>query len=281
MTKEDKKETTKKHYFTWLLLIIGILFIYARYLGTSNLVIKEYSIINEKIPLNFHGLKIVQFSDLHYGTTIKEEELKNVINKINELNPDIIFFTGDLIDNSYKISEDEEKLITEELNKLAPNIGIYAVRGNHDINDNFENIIKNTNIELLNNQNKLLYFNNSSTPIMLIALDDNLKGTQNIDNAFNFEDNDYYKILITHEPDDYDKLPKNVNLFLVGHSHLGQVRLPFIGSVYNMEGAKKYKEEKYEIDETNLFISGGLGTTKIKYRFLDKPSINFFRLYNH
>lgn len=281
MTKEDKKETTKKHYFTWLLLIIGILFIYARYLGTSNLVIKEYSIINEKIPLNFHGLKIVQFSDLHYGTTIKEEELKNVINKINELNPDIIFFTGDLIDNSYKISEDEEKLIAKELNKLKPNIGIYAVRGNHDINDNFENIIKNTNIELLNNQNKLLYFNNSSTPIMLIALDDNLKGTQNIDNAFNFEDNDYYKILITHEPDDYDKLPKNVNLFLAGHSHLGQVRLPFIGSVYNMEGAKKYKEEKYEIDETNLFISGGLGTTKIKYRFLDKPSINFFRLYNH
>lgn len=281
MTKEDKKETTKKHYFTWLLLIIGILFIYARYLGTSNLVIKEYSIINEKIPLNFHGLKIVQFSDLHYGTTIKEEELKNVINKINELNPDIIFFTGDLIDNSYKISEDEEKLITKELNRLEPNIGIYAVRGNHDINDNFENIIKNTNIELLNNQNKLLYFNNSSTPIMLIALDDNLKGTQNIDNAFNFEDNDYYKILITHEPDDYDKLPKNVNLFLAGHSHLGQVRLPFIGSVYNMEGAKKYKEEKYEIDKTNLFISGGLGTTKIKYRFLDKPSINFFRLYNH
>ncbi len=281
MTKEDKKETTKKHYFIWLLLIIGILFIYARYLGTSNLVIKEYSIINEKIPLNFHGLKIVQFSDLHYGTTIKEDELKNVINKINELNPDIIFFTGDLIDNSYKISEDEEKLITKELNKLEPNIGIYAVRGNHDINDNFENIIKNTNIELLNNQNKLLYFNNSSTPIMLIALDDNLKGTQNIDNAFNFEDNDYYKILITHEPDDYDKLPKNVNLFLAGHSHLGQVRLPFIGSVYNMEGAKKYKEEKYEVDETNLFISGGLGTTKIKYRFLDKPSINFFRLYNH
>ena len=281
MTKEDKKETTKKHYFIWLLLIIGILFIYARYLGTSNLVIKEYSIINEKIPLNFHGLKIVQFSDLHYGTTIKEEELKNVINKINELNPDIIFFTGDLIDNSYKISEDEEKLITKELNRLEPNIGIYAVRGNHDINDNFENIIKNTNIKLLNNQNKLLYFNNSSTPIMLIALDDNLKGTQNIDNAFNFEDNDYYKILITHEPDDYDKLPKNVNLFLAGHSHLGQVRLPFIGSVYNMEGAKKYKEEKYEIDETNLFISGGLGTTKIKYRFLDKPSINFFRLYNH
>ena len=281
MTKEDKKETTKKHYFIWLLLVIGILFIYARYLGTSGLVIKEYSIINEKIPLNFHGLKIVQFSDLHYGTTIKEEELKNVINKINELNPDIIFFTGDLIDNSYKISEDEEKLITEELNKLKPNIGFYAVRGNHDINDNFENIIKNTNIELLNNQNKLLYFNNSSTPIMLIALDDNLKGTQNIDNAFNFEDNDYYKILITHEPDDYEKLPKNVNLFLAGHSHLGQVRLPFIGSIYNMEGAKKYKEEKYEIDETNLFISGGLGTTKIKYRFLDKPSINFFRLYNH
>lgn len=281
MTKEDKKETTKKHYFIWILLVIGILFIYARYLGTSNLVIKEYSIINEKIPLNFHGLKIVQFSDLHYGTTIKEEELKNVINKINELNPDIIFFTGDLIDNSYKISEDEEKLITEELNKLKSNIGIYAVRGNHDINDNFENIIKNTNFELLNNQNKLLYFNNSSTPIMLIALDDNLKGTQNIDNAFNFEDNDYYKILITHEPDDYDKLPKNVDLFLAGHSHLGQVRLPFIGSIYNMEGAKKYKEEKYEIDETNLFISGGLGTTKIKYRFLDKPSINFFRLYNH
>ncbi len=279
--KEDKKEKTKKHCFIWLLLVIGILFIYARYIGTSGLIINEYSVIDENIPENFHGVKIVQFSDLHYGTTIKEEEFKNIISKINELNADIIVFNGDLIDNSYNLSEDEEKLIIDELNKIEASIGFYAVRGDHDISDTFDNIITNTNIEILNNQNKYIYFNNNSTPIMIIGLDDNLKGTQNVDTAFNYEDNDYYKILITHEPDDYDKVDENVNLFLAGHSHLGQVRFPFIGSIYNMVGAKKYVENQYEINGTNLFISGGIGTTKIKYRFLNRPSINFFRLYNY
>ena len=60
---------------------------------------------------------------------------------------------------------------------------------------------------------------------------------------------------------------------------LGQVRLPFLGATYKPEGARKYYDEKYIIDDAELYINGGVGTNFIKYRFLNKPSINLYRFY--
>ena len=87
--------------------------------------------------------------------------------------------------------------------------------------------------------------------------------------------------MIAHEPDIYDNIKdKNIDLMLSGHSHNGQVRLPLIGSIIKINGAKKYYDPHYIFDNTELFISGGLGTSKYKFRFLNKPSFNFYRLYN-
>ena len=117
---------------------------------------------------------------------------------------------------------------------------------------------------------------------MLIGLDDSINGNQSLDMAFNYEENNYYKILITHEPDTYEKIKdKNIDLFLAGHSLNGQVRLPFIGSIYTPTGAKKYYDSKYKIDNTEIYISNGLGTSKIPYRLNNRPSINLYRFYNN
>lgn len=278
-TKETKEN--KSHIFIYILLIIGLIIIYSRYIATTGIQIKEYSVINNKIPESFKGFKVVHFSDLKYGSTTDQKYLKKLVNKINELNPDIIIFTGDLITSNYKLTDNDKKSIIENLNKLDPKIDIYSIRGDNDINETYNSIITQTKIIEINNLNKLIYYK-GDTPIMLIGLDDSINGNQSLDMTFNYEENNYYKILITHEPDTYEKIKdKNIDLFLAGHSLNGQIRLPFIGSVYTPTGAKKYYDSKYKIDNTEIYISNGLGTSKIPYRLNNRPSINLYRFYNN
>ena len=85
-----------KIFFIILLIFISI-FIYMHFIGTSGLIVKEYKIASKKIPDSFHGIKIVHFSDLHYKNTINKKKLKSIIDKINEIKPDIVVFTGDLL----------------------------------------------------------------------------------------------------------------------------------------------------------------------------------------
>lgn len=279
--KEKETKENKSHIFIYILLIIGLIIIYSRYIATTGIQIKEYSVINNKIPESFKGFKVVHFSDLKYGSTTDQKYLKKLVNKINELNPDIIIFTGDLISSNYKLTDNDKKSIIENLNKLDPKIDIYSIRGDNDINETYNSIITQTKIIEINNLNKLIYYK-GDTPIMLIGLDDSINGNQSLDMAFNYEENNYYKILITHEPDTYEKIKdKNVDLFLAGHSLNGQVRLPFIGSIYTPTGAKKYYDSKYKIDNTEIYISNGLGTSKIPYRLNNRPSINLYRFYNN
>ncbi len=279
--KEKETKENKSHIFIYILLIIGLIIIYSRYIATTGIQIKEYSVINNKIPKSFKGFKVVHFSDLKYGSTTDQKYLKKLVNKINELNPDIIIFTGDLITSNYKLTDNDKKSIIENLNKLDPKIDIYSIRGDNDINETYNSIITQTKIIEINNLNKLIYYK-GDTPIMLIGLDDSINGNQSLDMAFNYEENNYYKILITHEPDTYEKIKdKNIDLFLAGHSLNGQIRLPFIGSVYTPTGAKKYYDSKYKIDNTEIYISNGLGTSKIPYRLNNRPSINLYRFYNN
>ena len=278
-TKETKEN--KSHIFIYILLIIGLIIIYSRYIATTGIQIKEYSVINNKIPESFKGFKVVHFSDLKYDSTTDQKYLKKLVNKINELNPDIIIFTGDLVSSNYKLTDNDKKSIIENLNKLDPKIDIYSIRGDNDINETYNSIITQTKIIEINNLNKLIYYK-GDTPIMLIGLDDSINGNQSLDMAFNYEENNYYKILIAHEPDTYEKIKdKNIDLFLAGHSLNGQVRLPFIGSIYTPTGAKKYYDSKYKIDNTEIYISNGLGTSKIPYRLNNRPSINLYRFYNN
>ena len=67
-------------------------------------------------------------------------------------------------------------------------------------------------------------------------------------------------------------------MIIAGHSHNGQIILPLIGPLMKKEGAKKYVSSYYKINNTNLYISGGIGNSKYQFRLLNHPSINFYRL---
>ena len=254
-----------------LFIIFILLVIFVRFYGVSQVVTKEYSIISEKIPRGFDGMKIVQISDIHYGTTINESNLKKMVNKVNQLKPDIIVFTGDLVAKGINPTDKIKAEITVNLSKLKAPIGKYAIASNEDLeSDSFSDLITNSGFTLLNNEAKLIY-NNDDEPIELV-------GISNINSKIELTDN--YKIALIHKPDDFDNIKNaNYNIVMAGHNHGGIIRLPFVGGLINVEGAKKYHNDYYEIDNTKLYVSSGLGTSNINFRMFNQPSINLYRFY--
>ena len=276
MEKKKKKHTFRKIFYFFLIILITLILCST---STKTLKVKEYKIINSKINENHNGLKIIHFSDLHYGDTIKLNDLKTIVKEINLFNPDIIIFTGDLINSAKEYSDEEIKNIINELNKLKPNIESYLIKGNHDYNELFEKIINKTNFTVLKNEQTLFYYKDS-IPIQIIGLESSLSNKLNIDKAFENYNEELYTILLLHEPDIMLDMKYNVDLILAGHSHGGQLRIPFIGAIYTPEGAKVYYDEKYIINNAEMYISSGLGTSIIPIRFFNPPTINFYRLYN-
>lgn len=266
-----------------LLVVTGVLTIlYARFIGTTGLKVIEKSIITDKLPSDYDGLKIVQFTDLHYGSTIHLKELKNIVKRINDQNPDIVIFTGDLVENKVVLSDKEVKKVTEELKKINPKIETLAVKGNHDYDhEYFDKITENLPWKVLFNTYEFVY-NNSTTPLVFVGFDDLLEGKVDIKNGFSYKNenpDDLFTIVLTHEPDLIDKITEdNYNLAFAGHSHLGQVRAPFIGALWTPDGSKKYKDGHYIVGDSELYVSGGIGTSSLKLRLFARPSITLYRL---
>ena len=269
-----------------IILLISSILLYSRFIATKGLKIKEYKVVNTKITDSYHGLKIVHLSDIHYGSTINEKELNNIVNKINEIKPDIVVLTGDLIDD--RLSFDKDKIINC-LSKIEANLGKYAISGNHDLPiDDYNYIIKESGFTNLDNKYDLIYYK-SNDPIVISGIgydgeDVGIKTEQFDKYISELKADDVkpiYSILLIHEPDTVDNLDLNkYDLVLAGHSHGGQVRIPFIGKLYTPEGAKKYYDEYYKISNTDLYISSGLGTSMYKFRLFNRPSFNFYRITN-
>lgn len=288
MNEEKKKHPIIKFIIIFILTIAAIL-LYSRFIATKGLVTKEYKITSSSIQDNFHGFKIVHISDVHYGRTTDKKDLNNMVKEVNLLKPDIVVLTGDLIDRDTKLDDDLKGEISEALSSINANVGKYAISGNHDSNfSEWESIINDSGFKNLNDTYELIY-NDGYTPILLAGLSSNLNNQVDITERYNkileYSNNEnikeLYKILLIHEPDYINNIDySNFNLILAGHSHNGQVRLPFIGGIILPNGAKKYYKEHYKINNTDLYISSGIGTSGISFRLFNKPSINFYRLTN-
>ncbi len=269
--------------------IIGIVFLYALFIGSKGLKVKEYKLEVNNLPEEYHGLKLIHISDIHYGETINKKELQTLKNKVNELKPDIIVFTGDI--SSSGLTNEQIEEASKIMNEMHATIGKYAIKGNHDYDfKKWELLFDNSGFKNLNDTYEVIYLNKSK-PIVLSGISTNLYGTKNIKdkiepimnylNGFNEDsiNKPVYSILLLHEPDFIEEIDYNkFNLVLSGHSHNGQVRLPFIGALYTPIGSKKYYDEYYKINNTDLYISSGVGTTILGVRLFNRPSFNFYRI---
>lgn len=270
-----------------IILVISVLFwgffLLNKYIFTSKIIVKEQRITSEKIPSSFDGMKIIQFSDLHYGTTIFIDKVKEIVKLINVRKPDLVFFTGDLIDKNYKLTSNEQEQLIKELSKIEANIGKYAIAGEDD-EENFMTIFNQSDFIILNNDYDLVY-DDSSSPILLVGVSSKLGGESNIDKAYSYfstetYNSNIYTIGLIHEGDLVDEIKNKytTDLFLAGHSHNNNVRYPWGTSPYKIDGAMKYSDEHYNVNNTEVYISSGLGTNGNGIRLFCQPSINFFRL---
>ena len=273
-------------YIFIIFLVILFTIIYARYIGTMGFKTKEYTINDNNIPIGFDGLKIVHFSDLHYNRAITLSKVKDIIKEINLLNPDIVVFTGDLVDKDATITNKDYASLTTTLAKINAKYGKYAIMGNHDYYKDSEKIINiytDSGFKYLDNDYDLIYSKNNEQ-IFIGGVNTSSYNMDDVDKTMEYlnkiDNDDIYKIILIHEPDITDKIVKDyrVNLILAGHSHNGQIRLPIIGAIYTPPGAKKYYDNYYNIDGTKLYISSGIGVSNINYRLWNRPSINFYRI---
>ena len=267
-----------------IILVISLTIVYARYGGTRGLITKEYK-IETNIDNSFDGLKIVHFSDLHYLRITNKETTKNIIKEINILNPDIVVFTGDLIDKDYTPTNTDINDLKELLLSIKSKYGKYSVIGNNDnkIRETIEDIYTNSNFILLNNDYDIIYGNNNDK-LFIGGLDTYSYDKSDIDKVMTyFTDNEdiNYKIILVHEPDYIDIINSkynDINLVLSGHSHNGQVNIPYVKKLFLPFGSRKYYENYYKVSNTDLYISSGLGESRINFRIFNKPSINFYRI---
>lgn len=272
-----------KIFMIFLVIILTLLYCYARYLGTTGLIVNEITIVNSEIPDSFNGVKIVHFSDLHYGRTINEKELVKMVKQINKIKPDIVVFTGDLIDKDIKVDNAMVNILTTQLSLINSTIGKYAITGNHDYNNDFyKNIMVDSAFNIMNNNYDIVYYK-SLKPIFLGGLGNYTYANADIQTVMDYykTNTDLYTIILMHEPDYMNKMKSYpIDLVLAGHSHNGQVRIPFYGKLYTPKGSRSYYDNYYKINKTDLYISSGMGCSTVNVRLFNRPSINFYRLSN-
>lgn len=283
MTKLYSRRSFLKGFFTFSFASIFTAaggYTYARYIEPTLLDIVNISISNKKVPKTFQGFKIVQFSDTHLSDFFTLERLETIVTEINQLSPDLLLFTGDLMDepNQYK----EINKVVPVLEKLNAPFGKFAVYGNHDHGgygtDIYRNVITMSGFTLLQNEVATISMIDGSK-IGIAGLDDLMLGKPQYEGTLGNLNDHLFNILLAHEPDAaLETKNYHIDLQLSGHSHGGQIQVPFYGPLITPPYANVYPEGLYEVGKMKLYVNRGLGTTRLPFRFLSTPEITVVTL---
>ena len=262
------------------IIIIGFL-LYARYIGTKNIRVNEIKLVAPTLTDEFKGFKIVHISDIQYGKITFKKELDELSKKINLTKPDIIVLTGDLINKEANLTSEDINILINFLKGLKVSIKKYAVSGDNDsLFAEFDTIIKDGGFINLDNDFDTIYYGKLNY-ILISGIGNDFNDNSLIDTSNYLKDNEQipvYKILLVHKPDIIDNVNETYDLILSGHSLNGLVNLPLIGPLYLEDGSKKYHENFYQLENTKLYVSNGIGTNNYSFRLFNKPSFNFYRM---
>lgn len=272
-------------YFILILLIItlGIL-LYSRFIGTIGLKTNENK-IETNIAESYDGLKIIHFSDLHYKKVITEKRVTELRKEINKNKPDIVLFTGDLLDNDSNITNTDINFLISELSKIESTYGNYAILGDNDYSkeETVNNIYIQSNFTLLKNSNTVI-INKNNDKLLIAGLESYNNNKADIDSALESLEGPQstsYKIILIHEPDYIPKILEKdptISLILAGHSTNGSINIPIIRQFLLPKGAKNYNKPYNQENNTNIYISNGIGVNNINFRLFNTPSINLYRI---
>ena len=237
------------------------------------------------LPEPFHGYRIVQLSDIHLDEYTEPFFLERIVRHVNTLAPDLVLLTGDFITHgslTFMASGHALRRCSEILTTLTAPLR-YGVLGNHDVTFNAPEVVRTLTAQgtpILVNQH--LPVERKGARIWLCGVDDPGASSPNLDLALPAKP-DGPVILMAHEPDYADNViahPRGhlVDLMLSGHSHGGQVRLPFLGPLILPPMGLKYPEGHYRFDQMQLYVNRGIGTVGLPFRFNCPPEITVLTL---
>ena len=272
-----------------MLLIPGIVIILLLWILWNNTALRlsTYSIESERIPDEFSGYRIAQVSDLHNAKIGRNNE--PLLSLLQEIDPNIIAITGDLID-SRKTDVEAALEFAAEAVKIAP---CYYIAGNHEarITDytSFKEELAALGITIMDEAAVTLTVGSAS--IRLLGIEDPSFQTDYLHGDSESviskklqtltEDDNRFQILLSHRPELFLTYSQyNVNLVLSGHAHGGQFRLPLIGGLYapNQGFFPKYDAGIYTDGETQMIVSRGIGNSIIPLRINNNPELVLIEL---
>ena len=254
-----------------MLLCIGFIPIWAFFIEPNLLITRKIEIKDPALK----GIRVAYLSDLHICQDGKEYAL-NMVKKVNEQNPDIILLGGDyIIVQIYKNKSMKADEIIKILAGLKAKHGVFMIFGNHESRPKTTKLIiqsiKDTSIKLLQNANTKLQIADKS--VYLVGIGDYSNNSHNINKAFNGVDSTPV-IVFTHSPDIFPYIPDYVNMTFAGHTHGGQVYIPFYGPLEKPTHLLgKYIKGLYAEGHKKMFVSSGIGNSHYKIRLFNIPEI--------
>lgn len=265
----------KKFLIIFFILILDVFFI------EPNLFVTNHEKMYLPNYQNEHnGLKIAVLSDLHIGTAnVKLSKIEKIVEKVNNENPDIVFILGDFDAMSIINSNIPIEKIANVLNNFNAPLGVYAVLGNHDYEpiNVVTNLLNKTNIVLLENEKKSINYNNKN--LQIIGFKDLWHCYLSPNDIIGKTKPDESTIVLMHNPDTFPEINKKISLCLAGHTHGGEVFIPFLGSPFvPSEYHQRYRKGYVIENNKHLYVSGGIGTLS-RMRAFNLPEISIFTLY--
>jgi hypothetical protein len=301
--KEENKGISRSKFLQYVGFISGGLILGTMFVGMFKWVY-QFNVIKQKIKLpnlseSFKGFKIVQISDMHLGSWASEKPLEQAVEMINEMNPDLILFTGDLVNYATK----EAFRFEDTLKKLKAKNGVYAILGNHDYGDYINwptkqdkqanmnelyELYDRLEWKLLNNSNEIVERESGSLALLGVenwGANPRFPRLGDIDKAMAGAEDADVRILMTHDPTHWDKVivPENypVDLSLSGHTHGFQFGIEIPGIKWSpAQWMYKHWAGLYQ-DETSeryLYVNRGLGVIGYPGRIGILPEITMFEL---
>jgi uncharacterized protein len=267
-----------------VLLLIGLLTAgYAYYIEPRRLVVTENALTVPNLSPALNGLKIVTISDIHGGSNyVTEEKLKKIVETANAQNPDLIVLLGDYVSQIDRKDSDLKmpiETIANNLQGFRAKYGVYGVIGNHDwwfddkrVTAEFEKV----GIKILENEVEPIQIGDET--VWVWGIEDYWRGRRvPLQTSFDKIPTKKNIIAITHNPDSLLKTPGDISIMFAGHSHGGQVYIPFYGRRAYVND-ERFMDGHAEADGKHIFVTAGIGTSIVGFRFMVPPEISVVTL---